>query len=27
VEFFDNCISPSLQEVAKRVETLDNFMP
>ena len=27
VEFFDNCISPSLQEIGKRFETLDIFLP
>ncbi len=27
VEFFENCIAPSLQEVGKRFETLDIFLP
>ena len=27
VEFFENCISPSLQDVGKRFETLDIFLP
>ena len=27
VEFFENCISPSLQEVGKRFERLDIFLP
>jgi 5-methyltetrahydrofolate--homocysteine methyltransferase len=27
VEFFENCISPSLQDIGKRFETLDIFLP
>ncbi len=27
VEFFENCIAPSLKEVGKRFETLDIFLP
>ncbi len=27
VEFFENCIAPSLQDVGKRFETLDIFLP
>ena len=27
VEFFDNCIAPSLKEVGRRFETLDIFLP
>lgn len=27
VEFFENCVAPSLQEVGKRFETLDIFLP
>jgi methylmalonyl-CoA mutase cobalamin-binding domain/chain len=27
VEFFENCIAPSLQKVGKRFETLDIFLP
>jgi methylmalonyl-CoA mutase cobalamin-binding domain/chain len=27
VEFFENCISPTLQDIGKRFETLDIFLP